>query len=473
MISLPFEEAQVSAILFFVSEFVLIPVFTACTSMWAYYLLICNCRLGKKVNISPLPLPFFSDGLLRNFRLHYLLLLLRFAIVSVPVYLGLRLNSRTKPVMKQVKVGSSFCPLPRIDYYAYEDKVDFNATLFREVSTSAYDACMEFDEEGWAIACSAQVDINRTNNTNDSTISFSTPKCLPGTQRRLFRDTGSVPGLNVEHEDHAESLEGEYQLNITWIRGNKSSFPQSTNFGRCKLATTVLKTEKVSINLTDVECFSSSGLHFQGELNIGEYVSNIVCHNVTGNKVEFLSMRKVSISSTESVSVNDAKVTTLHGSTSKKLYRIAELEFADGILFNASHFVNNNPEQVPVVDYESFETALRLLLYTQNINKTFSVESKEMKTTTTLDSTFLITAGVYVGVVLFSGLFTLLHAKLTHNVHIRPNTLSGLSTLWAAHLQLKRGSGIDSKQRIELTRDLSARKNDGDGFFEPSVDLRE
>lgn len=428
MISISYGTGTATAFLFLIFELMVFPLLSYSTTIVASIFVHRKKRKEGFYFPQPMNFPLWNEGLLRDQKSHICLLLIRVAFIVIPVYLESQLKPRRSMFAENIPLV--FLPKPItnssfLDYFrdrTYFDELTNNSTL-------VFSRCSRFDEEGWLVASIANVTL--LNSEIDSI------RCLPQAERKIFQ--------------LKSNLNRETRISFQTLKYTSTKQKDKTKY------THMFFSDGISSKRTrKVECFyysfpkllSSSS---NGKLKLG--FRNSVCQETVNNSVSFFYMHgceAVDVSKSEYEEIHNA---TKLGSDEKRKISvhanftckesIATVEFKYNISITAMHLHTSFIELEQEEDlFSIFIQGTAKILYNkaENYSIEFQGDSYDM---TDIPDQVLIIGGTEISVIILLSMLMWYVVLCTNQVRQKPNTLNGLSKIWANYeaMQVNGGKG--------------------------------
>ncbi|KAI0561878.1 hypothetical protein FGB62_69g10 [Gracilaria domingensis] len=410
------------------------------TTAVASVLIYRHAKKGNVVRIETLKFPYWTGDLLHRQWSHVLLLVLRAALIGIPVYLETGLEARRGVVSSSFQ--HAFIVAPKDNWVPYERNLNVSIHKLISQSELVYDRCTRIDVEGWRSASMANVSFLENGHQR--------VECISNTKKKVFRSVRNKDALR-----NFSKFQNDVLLNLSWLEGPVEEFENDAfsldehtrlvsfrNYTGVRYRITNI--ELASEN--DLECFPTIFLELYMVLEFAgpgpEITHSFLCQRVTGTTIEYffglLESSTLNVTSEERRNV----MTNKNRSLTVTMGYIETLEFEKDMMITAAQIANSeqhssdwravgcrsctSSQAASVRKY--FYWLVGSLLYARIDNATLEVNSLPFNITI-ISAKLLIISVLEVGVVLLFGVgiyFWLRRYDLQMT-----NTLNGLSEVWA------------------------------------------
>ncbi|KAI0557595.1 hypothetical protein FGB62_285g01 [Gracilaria domingensis] len=334
-----------------------------------------------------------------------------------------------------------------------------------------YDRCTRVDADGWRIATLANVSFLENGRQR--------VECIPGTEKKAFRTIGNKDALR-NYSKH----ENDVVMTISWVEGAAEAFPTDSFLrNRDYSGSGYMVTSLELDHDRDLECFPQISLETNELFPDSLYLPSFLCQKVNGTLVQYFFGLPATLATTLTT-ISEEKINLLtkkNGTVAVTMRYIETLQFEKDMVINAGQIANSEPRASEWDSYGEYcdscsghrgvsvrqhlHSLLGRLLYTRADNVTLEVPSAQFDVTV-IPNKLLIIGTVEVGGVLLFGLF--MYVLLEWCDLQMPNTLNGLSEVWAVSNDSSEHSGRRKRRFVTLRR----RKPVGDEqhtILEPSA----
>lgn len=467
MISLPFRTGTVAAFFFLFSELFLFPILFYSTTILAA-LFINRQASGQRevIDTKPIRFPLWNEGLFCHQIPHLFLLALRAIFIIIPVYLESQLESKRTP--NSVNLSHAYTPEPLSNFSFPNLKPELDGSFPRdilEISGVIFNRCSRVDQFGWRVASIANVSVLQ--NGKRKII------CLPRTERRAFRQLSNMDADNLESKiPQSPTLDLRLSWNFGWFdasherRDNpfieyvKLDVIQNMICYANRLQLVNTKNEEAI--RTVVTKLKDMALCQDGRQNFTSFYrfTNCIHKGIKEDDHEKVkSFMNGSMDQQEMVSVNSHRVKC-------EIQLLERLQFDSENVLTAQNFVYvRNLKSFHDIENTKhrhlFNDLTARSLYTKRENYLIELEGDTFGVTEIPNRVIAIGITEIFIVLLFSILMWYI-ASFTNQVFQKPNTLNGLSEIWALSrtVQENMASGKFSKRvllRLEQSNSTPTR----------------
>lgn len=425
--TLPVNTGIVAAIIFFLFEIIIFPITLYATSKVAELSLQSRIESGQTVTVRSIVFPLWGDGLLNGQITHWFLLCLRIIIVAIPVYLETRLEAVEQPLFQTVTLPHTFEVNPVPNWPIYQNTSDDDIMILRDNAEEIFSICTAFNGDEWLVASVANI-------TYLENRKIGTINCVKGTEAPVYKKIRTVPDYAEESTipSFPPSVQRNISINVSISYGSKDSFASSPDLDLISIDEYVFRVRSISVKgAPEIECFTENIFHSLS--NISSEVLLFMCHNITGNVVDFLNVGSLWVDFSNGATY-PFENGTIHNASAvlevSSLSLVGRLEFPAYPIFTAEHVMNVGLLFQTLHDSSLFEGAVHRVLYTKKDNRSTTVRLEETRSATTLDSVVLIAFLSEIGVVVFAGIVMFLIWRSKIRFQQIPTTLNGLSQCW-------------------------------------------
>ncbi|KAI0560160.1 hypothetical protein FGB62_123g018 [Gracilaria domingensis] len=386
--------------------------------------------------------PLWAEGLSRAQASHVILLFVRIILVAVPVYLETRLIAQDEPELISRAIQDALIPEPTDDWLKYQKKYGEEIYELRELGTKTYMACTYMEEDGWVWA--------KVANFTYIADSESEIRCVSNTQRRIYR-------LEEEIIDFlAEGIRENVTFSISLNHGRVQDFPPDLvldgTLDDAKPNDEAFRVVGFSVmNDTNLDCFLADSVKapISRPINGGGSIEwRGWCQRVETRVVRFYSL-KVMLDAIQmnNDSIVRGSITSRNGTFRTSVQYRGSFEFRDRILVNAEHLANVDPG---FGDSARASDVARQVLYVRAENISVEVPSGRVLNRTEMEVVSLSIGITEIAVVVVLALLLELGLRTVWRHVEEPNTVGGLSRLWAQSAELGAQEAKDEGRWVTL-----------------------
>lgn len=480
MISLPFGTGTVAAFFFLFSELFLFPILTYSTAILAVLFLNRQAsRKGEIIDTKPIQFPLWNEGLLSYQKSHIFLLALRALLIIIPVYLESQLESKRTPNSLNLPHAYTPQPLKNFSFPNLKPKIDGSIPRdILEISAVIFNRCSRIDEFGWRVASIANVSVLENGKTKI--------KCVPRTERRVFRQMSNMDADDMESKmAESRTLDLKLSWNLGWLEafnGTSSTeypFP-FIQYVKLEVAQNMTCATN-DLELVDVE-------HEEAVETVETKLKDItLCQDAREDFISFYriaSCEHVNISKYEhkqvisvmNRSMDEKEIVSVHIHRVRCATHLLErLQLHNENFLAAQNFVyvrnimsfqdNENTKY-----RHMFNDLTARSLYTRRENYRIEVEGEAFGVTEISDE--IITVGITeIFIILLFSMLMWCIASCTNQVFQKPNTLNGLSEIWAFSRAVQENSASEKFSKRVCLRLEESKSGPNEYTWVPTADL--
>lgn len=421
MISVPFGIGIVVAFFFFLFELIVFPMLFYSTTILASLFMTRKKKKEEPYFSGPMKFPLWSEGLMRYQMTHICILLIRVLLITVPVYLEYQLESQKNTIYKNLPLAFLPKPISNISLPGILRNPD-NYRKFEVDSSIAFYRCSTFDEEGWLVASIAKATLH-----NGQIGSIS---CIPKSETRIYKK------ISISEKISNISFETISCINV--FSGTQEDVSiQSTAH--------LFLTQRGDKNKkNEAECFLPFSFRSEN-VPLEIHVYGLTCQKSENDYISFFRILKcISVGSSkidsqakkywELLTDCNQKKVSMEAKIECQVHSIAAVKFMNGISITAMHlYVSTHFSSLYRESnlYIAFIRTTAKVLYTRAENYSVELEGDSFDNTAISDR-ILIIGAVETSVILVFTTVMWYISSCTNLVCYKPNTLNGLSKIWAS-----------------------------------------